>query len=145
MRKKEGHYGLEDIITEATKSILEFSGVQLPRRPAGADEEADLVESGGYSAVRDSAPAEVSECLGFTCPSKSYACDQCDIAKRADEIRDEGEDYIPNVAFIGRAMPALASVFQSRHDAMYDLYSAASTSRGSRALIEFSFFGRMGF
>jgi hypothetical protein len=144
MRKKEGHYGLEDIITEATKSILEFSGVQLPRRPANADEEADLVESGGYSAVRDSAPAEVSECLGFTCPSKSYTCDQCDIAKKADEIGDE-RDHISDVAFIGRATPSLVPVFQSRHDAMYDLYSAASTSRGSRALIEFSFFGRMGF
>ena len=78
--------------------------------------------------------AEPTSCPGLACPKPSYACDICLLSK----------DFIAKLVKLARAAHVGQS-HQSRHDAMYDLYLAATTSRGNRALAEHRVSGRMGF
>ena len=137
---KKGSYDLEDIAAEAVKSILKFAGVHLLARPADEDESSDQIESVGFSAVRQDVPAELTECLGFSCPMSSGICDICKLSLVPREVSIE-----ISMMFSVEPKPPIKPVFQSWHDARHDLYSSATTSRGGRALAELHILERMRF
>ena len=75
---------------KARKNLLSWSAERLPVIHADADEPFDVNETvGSPTAPHNLLVGEPHECLGFACPNKSDACDDCEMNKMLDEILGE--------------------------------------------------------
>lgn len=112
--------------------------------PPYADEPVDVMEQMDFHPVSRVALAKITACLGIACYLPAAACDTCKFEKEQVDLTDV-QKLLKKFGNRFHLPSQVSPMFQTRNDALLDLFSFASTGRGSRSRAELRVAGRMGF